>query len=65
MGKVVFDKLLGKPLLHVHDPLYLTDADDVLWKITIDTDGTLIIELANPEPAQGSPFGPWIWMTYP
>lgn len=66
MGKVKYDKLLGKLVLHTHDPLYLKDADGVEWAITVNTSGALVttqIEVVTPE--EGNPFGAWLWLTYP
>ena len=47
MGKVVYDKLLNKALLHRHDPLVLKDSNGVFWDLTISTSGTLVITQEN------------------
>lgn len=61
MGKVVVDKLLKRPLLHVHDPLYLTDSSGVVWTVTIDTNGNIITSRIY----AGNPMGLLLALTYP
>lgn len=64
MGKVKFDKLLNKPVLHIHDPLYLKDSGGNEWQLTVDTDGRVVTTRTGAV-GEGSPFGPWLWLTYP
>lgn len=63
MGKIKYDKLLGKLVHHTHDPLYLKDIDGFEWTLTVNTDGSLVT--SKLEIVQGNPFGPWLWLTYP
>lgn len=39
---VVFDKLLGKPLLHNHKTWYMVSPNGTIWDITIDNTGALV-----------------------
>ena len=64
---VVYDKLLGKVLLHRHDPLYLKDPNGIMWAVTVDITGTLVITLAPTGGASntGQAYGLLLALTQP
>lgn len=64
MGKIVYDKLLGQVLLHVHDPLYLRDSNGIYWLITVDTAGALVITQQTAPATLGTPIGLLLCLTY-
>jgi hypothetical protein len=62
---VVFDKLLGKPLLHRHDPLVLMDENGFYWDVTVSTAGALVVTQETvPVHGVGMPIGLLLTLTY-
>lgn len=58
---VTYDDLLGKVLLHTHDPLVLTDSNGIPWNVTVSTSGTLVVTQAY---KTGQPMGLLLTLTY-
>lgn len=68
MAKVAYDPLINRLVLHDHDEmkvnsLTLVDGNGIEWVLTVNTDGALVT--TQTAVAQGNPFGPWLWLTYP
>jgi hypothetical protein len=62
MTQVTYDKLLGQPLLHRHDPLRLKDSNGVFWDITVSVAGALVVTQVSTN--AGMPMGLLLSLTY-